>query len=413
MATLSRMIASLRSKYSKLKVQLKDHQLKSADQISKLQTEVSKEKQKRVQAEEQKMEKRSELMSELEQRDRKILKLKKDMLKNFASNDFEAASSASTPQHQPQSKGTEKSLFDFGKAAHSERNFTQLARQRGLRQNNATQLSQDGNPVNTSFQNSLVQKNVGGLHKMQSELGQVKKSLKMASAGQSWNNLKEVPQFQVQRYAVDLSEQYKSINHKSRRQAEIYESLQKRAPSSDSSGFKEYHELRRKASPRASASKATPGEGQVPEQSTAVAQAVQTEDGATSPQGNPSLFGQNLKKQITNTFYKIQEYGRNLSQKASDDGGSACCGSRKPSQQPAGLGCCGARKSSNEAARVRVQRVHQISLLPDDSSCTDMSNSQNLVIEVSPSPQRHQEHSSSSDEKDTLAETNNAKMPEK
>ena len=217
MATLSRMIASLRSKYSKLKVQLKDHQLKSADQISKLQTEVSKEKQKRVQAEEQKMEKRSELMSELEQRDRKILKLKKDMLKNFASNDFEAASSASTPQHQPQSKGTEKSLFDFGKAAHSERNFTQLARQRGLRQNNATQLSQDGNPVNTSFQNSLVQKNVGGLHKMQSELGQVKKSLKMASAGQSWNNLKEVPQFQVQRYAVDLSEQYKSINHKSRR----------------------------------------------------------------------------------------------------------------------------------------------------------------------------------------------------
>ena len=75
----SRLIAHLRSKYNKLLVKYNDLKHNSDFKEKSLNRAIKHEKMKRVRIQEEKLEKRSQLLSELENRDKKIVKLQLDL----------------------------------------------------------------------------------------------------------------------------------------------------------------------------------------------------------------------------------------------------------------------------------------------------------------------------------------------
>ena len=72
---LRRKVASLRSQLSRLQVAYNDLKAKSSKEVDKLKGQVGAEKKKRLNVQEDKLEKSSALMQELVERDRKICRL--------------------------------------------------------------------------------------------------------------------------------------------------------------------------------------------------------------------------------------------------------------------------------------------------------------------------------------------------
>lgn len=70
---LSRLVARLRSKHSRLQVQFNDLKKSSEEKIKLLTTALDREKERRLQVQEDRLEKRSQLLTQIEARDRRII----------------------------------------------------------------------------------------------------------------------------------------------------------------------------------------------------------------------------------------------------------------------------------------------------------------------------------------------------